>query len=71
MLSSRIKNNIYIITSFIIIMIITISFIMTIDFFVKINNLVFNVDEKTIGEKTIRLDINTYNKIKDRFEIKI
>ncbi len=71
MLNSHIKNNIYIITSFLVIMIIAISFIMTIDFFVKINDLVFSVDEKTIGEKTIRLDIDTYNKIKDRLEVKI
>lgn len=69
MLSSRIKNKIYILTSVFAILVIAISFVMAINFFIKINGLVFNVDEKMIGEKTTVLNLDAYNKIKSKFEI--
>lgn len=69
MLSGYIKNKIYILTSVFVILIIAASLVATINFFVKINGLVFNVDEKMIGEKTMTLDLDAYNKIKDKFEI--
>ncbi len=68
MLSCYIKSKIYIITSVFVILIIAISFATAINFFIKINALVFNVDEKMIGEKTTVLDMDAYNKIKSRFE---
>lgn len=69
MLSSYIKNKIYIATSVFVILIIAASLVMTINFFMKINGLVFNVDEKMIGEKTTVLDSDAYNKIKSKLEI--
>lgn len=69
MLSGYIKSKIYIAISVFVILIIVISLVMAIDFFIKINVLVFNVDEKMIGEKTTALDLDAYNKIKSKFEI--
>ncbi len=68
MISSRIKNNIYALISLSVIIITLTSFAYTANFLVKINNLIFNFDQKLISEKTTTLDEDSFNAIKDKLE---
>ena len=69
MLNSKIKNKIYSIISISVLIATVISFIVSINFLIKINNISLNIDEKIVEEKTIILDITAYNKIKDKLEV--
>lgn len=68
MTSSRIKNNIYALISLSVIIITLVSFAYTTNFLVKINNLIFNFDQKIISEKTTVLNESSFNAIKDKLE---
>jgi len=68
MLSGSIKNKIYALTSIFILIFLIASFALAVNFLVKINGLVFGVDEGLIEEKTTVLNIDGYNKIKNKVE---
>jgi len=69
MLNGKIKNKIYSIISISVLIAAVISFIISINFLIKINNASLNINKKIVEEKTITLDINIYNEIKDRIEM--
>ncbi|MCK5085325.1 hypothetical protein KAK05_01290 [Candidatus Parcubacteria bacterium] len=69
MLNSKIKNKIYSIVSISVLIATVISFIISINFLIKINNTSLNIDKKIVEEKTIILDVTAYNKIKDKLEV--
>ena len=69
MLNSKIKNKIYSIISISVLIATVISFIISINFLIKINNTSLNIDKKIVEEKTIILDVTAYNKIKDKLEV--
>lgn len=68
MISDRIKNKIYALASISVIAFSVASFILTVNFLLKINNLVFKVDERLITDKSSVLDANAYNEIKDKLD---
>jgi len=69
MLNSGIKNKIYSIISISVLIATVISFIISINFLIKVNNASLNINKKIVEEKTIILDITAYNKIKDKLEV--
>ncbi len=69
MLNSKIKNKIYSIISISVLIATVISFVISINFLIKINNTSLNIDKKIVEEKTIILDVTAYNKIKDKLEV--
>jgi uncharacterized membrane protein len=66
MISSKIKNNIYALISLSTIVITVISFVFISGFLVKMNNSVFNVDDKLAEERNTVLNIAGFERIKDR-----
>jgi len=70
MLSGKIKNQIYAIISASVIITIVASFILVMNFFMNINELISGVDEELIKEKTTVADMGSYNIIKDKIESK-
>jgi len=68
MLNSKIKNKIYMIISAFVFIIAILSFVLSINFFMKINKLSLNTDKNIIKENTTVLDIDRYNIIKDKLE---
>lgn len=65
MISSRIKNNIYALTSLAVIILTMLSFILITGFMVKMNNLVFNVNDNSQNTNDTSFDASSYNNIKD------
>lgn len=68
MLNGKIKSRIYALVSISVFAVSIISFVVFINFLIKIKDLSFALDEKLIEEKTTVLDIDEYNKIKGKIE---
>ncbi|MDF1498108.1 MAG: hypothetical protein P1P85_01980 [Patescibacteria group bacterium] len=68
MLNSKIKNKIYMTITAFVFMIAILSFILSINFFIYINKLSLNTNENIIKENTTLLDIDRYNRIKNKLE---
>lgn len=69
MLSDRLKNKIYASVSILAIAFAAISFILVINFLVKINSLVFNIDNKNnTDERSAVFDSGSYAQIKNEVE---
>lgn len=69
MLSGKTKNKIYAVVSVMTLVSIIASFLAIVSFLVYVNNIIFSVDEKMIKEKTIVLNIEGYDQIKDKVEM--
>lgn len=69
MLNGKIKNKIYSIISISVLIATVISFIVSINFLIKINNTSLNINKKIIEEETITLDVNAYDKIKNKLNV--
>lgn len=69
MLSGKTKNKIYTVVSVMTLISIIASFLAIVSFLVYVNNIIFGVDEKMIKEKTIVLNIEGYDQIKDKVEM--
>lgn len=63
------KNKIYSIISISVLAVTVISFIVSINFLIRINNTSLNIDKKIVKDETTTLDINAYNEIKDKIEM--
>lgn len=70
MSNNKIKSKIYALASVSVFAISVISFVVFINFMVKIKDLSFALDEKLIEEKTTVLNVDEYNKIKEKIEKK-
>ncbi len=68
MSNNEIKSKIYALVSISVFAISIISFVVFINFMVKIKDLSFALDEKLIEEKTTVLNVDEYNKIKEKIE---
>ncbi len=68
MLSGKTKNKIYAAASIAVFISIMVSFMAVVNFLVKINNIAFSIDEKLIKEKTTALNMEGYERIKDKIE---
>lgn len=68
MLSDKIKNKIYALTSIFVIVFIVASFALTVSFLLKINTLIFKADEKLITEQSTMLDKDAYSRIKSEIK---
>ena len=68
MIISQQKNKAYAIISILLVFLIAVSFIVTVNFLLKIENLAFNTDERIIKEKTTTLDKEGFEKIKVKLE---
>ena len=68
MLNDKIKNKIYALASISVIVFIVVSFVLTVNFLLKINTLIFKADEKKINEQSTTLDKDAYNRIKSEIE---
>lgn len=69
MLNSKIKNKIYSIISISVLIATVVSFIISINFLIKINNTSLNINKKIVKDEMTTLDVNAYNKIKDKLQI--
>jgi len=69
MLTSKMKNKIYSIISVFVLIATIISFIISINFLIKINNTSLNINKKTVEDEMTALDVNAYNKIKDKLQM--
>lgn len=65
MLNGKIKKEIYALASIAIIILIVASFTAAMFFLLKINNLIFNVNDRLIRDKIMILDKSGFDKIKD------
>ncbi len=68
MLKDRLKNKIYASVSISVIAFAIASFVLTVNFLIKINNLVFKIDENLVNEKATVFDAEAYGRIKNEIE---
>lgn len=68
MINSKIKNNIYAMISILIIIFVIGSFILSINFLIKINKISSEVNMNIIKENTTVFDSQRYDKIKNRLD---
>lgn len=67
-MDSSSKNKIYALVSISVIILTVASFVAAISFLLKINNLVFNVDQNIINEQTTELDKDGFENIKNKLD---
>ncbi len=65
-MDSSSKNKIYALVSIFVIVLTVMSFFEVTRFLLKINNLVFNVDQNIVKEQTTELNKNSFEKIKSK-----
>ena len=70
MLNSRTKDKIYALLSFLAIVLAIGSFVLTINFLLKINKYIFSVNQQTVKEKTTVVDKAGFETIKERLRLK-
>lgn len=68
-MNSSNKNKIYAAISISVIILTAASFFAAVNFLLKINNLVFNVDEKIIKEQTTELNKDGFERIKSKLNL--
>jgi len=68
MLSSKIKNNIYAMISILTLIFVIGSFILSINFLIKINKISSEVNMNIVKENTTIFDSQRYEKTKDRLD---
>lgn len=71
MISSRIKNNIYALTSLSVILLTLVSFILITNFMVDMNDLVFNINDSASDVSSVPFNASGYENIKDVIEHKL
>lgn len=70
MLSSRTKDKIYALLSFLSIILVIGSFAFTVNFLLEINKYIFSVNEKIVKEKTTVVDKAGFENIKEKLKLK-
>jgi hypothetical protein len=70
MLTSRTKDKIYAIVSFLTIILVIGSFAAVVNFLLETNEYIFSVNEKTVKEKTTVIDKDSFENIKARLDLR-
>ncbi len=68
MISSKIKNNIYAMISILTLVFVIGSFVLSINFLIKINKISSEVNMSIVKENTTVFDSQKYEKVKDRLD---